>query len=108
MIEGLKVTVTGHEVAELARKQAAFHAGRAEFYNQQLALYANQLQGAPSLQAYSNQDPRQAAQSKATEHQSKQEHLLFVADHIKVGEDYLLGDRDLKTLGIVKHSGIFM
>lgn len=49
MIEGLKVTVTGHEVAELARKQAAFHAARAEFYNQQLALYANQRQGGGDL-----------------------------------------------------------
>ena len=108
MIEGLKVTVTGHEVVELARKQAEFHAGRAGFYNQQLALYANQQQGAPSLQIYSsNQDPRQAAQSKATEHQQKQEHLLFIADHINVSENYLLADRDLAVLGIVNFRGIF-
>jgi len=104
VIEGLKVTVTGHEVAELARKQAEFHASRAEFYNQQLAMYANHQQEAPSLM-YSNQDPRQAAKSKATEHQAKQEHLLFIADHIKVDEVYLLGDSDLWTLGIVKQRG---
>ena len=107
MIEGLKVTVTGHEVAELARKQAAFHAGRADFYNQQLALYASQPQGNPSLQMYSNQDPRQAAQSKAAAHQSKRDHLLFIADHINATEDYLLESRDLQTLGIIKHAGFF-
>lgn len=108
MIEGLKVTVQGAEVAELALKQAAFHSTRAAFYGKQVAMYADQQAGNPGMQYMSsNQDPKAAATQKQTEHAEKASHLEFVAAHIKPSEEYLLDNQALATLGVLKSNRFF-
>ena len=105
MIEGLKVTVVGVEVSELARKQAAFHSERADFYGKQVAMYADHQSSSPGLQYTSHQDPKTAALQKQSEHKYKSDHLEFIAAHIKPAEEYLLDSSALKTLGILKIDG---
>lgn len=102
VIEGLQVTVAGVEVAQLATKQAKFHAARAAFYGKQVEMYAGVQDGAPPVQYTSHQDPKAAAQQKQTEHQQKVDHLIFIADHIKADAEYLLDNAALSTQGILK------
>ena len=108
VIEGLKVTVVGAEVADLAKKQAAFHAGRAAFYGKQVELYAGVQEGAPGIQyTTSHQDPKAAALQKQTEHQQKADHLSFIAAHVKADAEYLLDNAALSTLGVLKGDRFF-
>ena len=107
VIEGLKVTVSGQEVAQLATKQAEFHAARAAFYAKQIELYAGVQEGSPGIQYTSHQDPKAAAQQKHTEHQEKVDHLSFIAAHIKPEAEYLLDNAALSTLGVFKGSRFF-
>lgn len=108
LIDGLKVTVTGKEVAELAEKQANFHAERAAFYEKQVEVYAGVQGGSPGLQyTSSHQDPKAAAQQKQIEHSNKAEHLSFIAAHIKADAEYLLGSDALATLGVIKGNRFF-
>lgn len=103
MIAGLKVTVLGTEVAELALKQAKFHHGRKDFYAKQLELYKD-MPVNQNLSLYSSQqDPRSAAQSKLDEHESKAFHLEFIASHLKADHEYLLEIQDLVVLGVVRN-----
>ena len=107
VIEGLKVTVAGSEVAELATKQASFHASRAAFYGKQVEMYAGVQDGAPGIQYTSHQDPKAAALQKQEEHQQKAEHLNFIAAHVKADAEYLLDNSALSTLGVLKGSRFF-
>lgn len=107
VIEGLKVTVAGAEVAELATKQANFHSGRAAFYSKQVELYAGVQDGSPGVQYTSHQDPKAAALQKQEEHQHKADHLTFIAAHIKADAEYLLDNSALATLGVVKGGRLF-
>jgi len=107
IIEGLKVTVVGAEVADLAKKQAAFHAGRAAFYGKQVELYAGVQEGAPGIQYTSHQDPKAAAMQNQEEHQQKADHLSFIADHVKADAEYLLDNAALATLGVLKGGRFF-
>ena len=102
VIEGLKVTVRGAEVAELAKKQADFHTGRSDFYKKQVELYAGVEVGGAGIQYSSNQDPKAAAAQKRDEHQQKADHLTFIAGHIKAEAEYLLDSSALATLGVIK------
>ena len=106
VIEGLKVTVAGQEVAELATKQAGFHAERAAFYAKQVELYAG-IQGGDAARLTSHQDPKEAAQQKRSEHQEKADHLHFIAAHVKADAEYLLDSNALSTLGVLKGSRFF-
>lgn len=107
IIDGLKVTVAGAEVAELARKQASFHTERAGFYSRQIEMYAGVQDGAPGAQYTSHQDPKAAALQKQQEHQQKAEHLEFIAGHVKADAEYLLDNQALSTLGVLKGSRFF-
>lgn len=107
MIEGLKVTVAGSEVAELAMKQASFHRERQAFYQGQLDLYAGQPQQMSGIQYSSMQDPKQAAQQKHSEHENKALHLEFIAAHLRADEQYLLTSQDLQVIGVVRERGFF-
>ena len=100
-IEGLKVTVAGTELAELVRQQAAFHTERASKYQQQHAgLEAAQIEA----MAYSNGDPKKALAEKQVEHENKARELAFVADHLKLDEDYLLDRSALVEIGVIRSS----
>jgi len=107
VIDGLKVTVAGLEVAELAIKQAAFHNGRAAFYAKQVDVYADLQDGSPGVQYTSHQDPKAAARQKQEEHQQKAEHLDFIAGHVKPDAEYLLDNAALATLGVLKGGRFF-
>ena len=107
VIEGLKVTVVGTEVADLAKKQADFHAGRAAFYGKQVGLYAGEQEGAPGIQYTLHQDPKAVALQKQTEHHQKADHLSFIAAHVKADAEYLLDNAALSTLGVLKGDRFF-
>lgn len=98
MIEGLKVTVDGAELRDLARARADYHTERAATYAEQVAsMKSARIEG----MSYSGGDPVQALEGKRAQHDSDARELLFIADHIIVAESYLL-DRDaLSRLGIV-------
>ncbi len=102
VIEGLKVTVVGKEVAELATKQANIHFERAAFYAQHVELHAGMQVGGSSLTT-SHQDPKEAAKNKRQEHQDKAEHLIFIAGHVKPEAEYLLDSSALASLGVLKN-----
>lgn len=105
MIEGLKVTVKTAELRDLCIKQADFHRKRAAFYADKVQA----LEGIPSnaAQGYSGQDPKQQMEAKLTEHENATRELVFIGDHLKDGEEYLLATADLQRLGIVRHRGLF-
>lgn len=106
VIDGLKVTVVGQEVAELATKQANFHAERAAFYAKQVELYAG-IAGGEGALATSHQDPKSSAKQKQQEHQEKADHLNFIAAHVKADAEYLLDNSALSTLGVLKGNRFF-
>ena len=106
VIEGLKVTVDGREVAELATRQANVHAERAAFYAKQVELYAG-VQCGDAARITSHQDPKEAAQQKLQEHQEKADHLNFIAAHVKAYAEYLLDSSALSTLGVLKGGRFF-
>lgn len=99
MIEGLKVTVKGGEVRDLADKRADYHAERRTAYAEQVvSMEAAKVEG----MAYTNGDPVRALKEKLDEHGSEEQEMRFISAHIDPKETYLL-DRDaLHRLGIVK------
>jgi hypothetical protein len=101
MIEGLKVTIGGTELADLCGKRAAHHRKRAKVYAEQAAnLTAAQIEG----MTYSNGDPRRALNDQQHEHEASAAEMEFIENHIVLNEQYLL-DRDaLYKLGITKSS----
>jgi len=104
MIEGLKVTVGGEELAALARKQADYHRSRGAFY----ATKAEALKGVPGNgPGYSGGDPHEQMVSKMKEHENAAMELDFTAGHLKPAEEYLLGHQDLMRLGIVRNARNF-
>jgi hypothetical protein len=98
MIEGLKVTVAGSELRRLAGERADYHAERVTVYVGQIdGMKAAQVEGVQ----YTNGDPVQALEGRRAQHENDSRELRFIAEHIDVGETYLL-DRDaLIRLGIV-------
>ena len=101
MIEGLKVTVFGSEVAELAIGHAAYHRERAEAYSAQ-AVKMEGIEIEPSKFTSGGGDPREQLKSKKKEHEGAAQELDFIAAHLKPAEEYLLDLHDLVKLGIVK------
>ena len=100
MIEGLKVSVPAAELRDLCIKQADFHRERAGFYGDKVKA----LEGVPSnaAQDYSGQDPKQQMHAKLVEHENATRELVFIGDHLKATEEYLLTTTDLQRLGIVR------
>ena len=100
MIEGLKVTVNGDELKELALKQAAFHKERIAFYTKQLdAFNAIADQG---RQNDSRQSPVDATKQKIKEHTVKADYIHFVSSHLVASEEYLLSESDLIQIGVIR------
>jgi len=100
MIEGLKVTVLGSEVAELAIGHAAYHRERAEAYSAQ-AVKMEGIEIEPS-KFTSGGDPCEQLKSKKKGHEGAAQELDFIAAHLKLAEEYLLDVHDMHKLGIVK------
>ena len=99
MIEGLKVTVRGSELRDLATERADFHASRAKVYADQIAsMKANEIEAQPN---YTNGNPIDNLENRRASHANQEKELRFIAAHLEIPETYLL-DRDaLHRLGIV-------
>lgn len=99
MIEGLKVTVKGAELRELCLKRSEHHRQRAKVYaDQKASMDAAEIEG----MNYSNGDPKRVLQDRLEQHENEASELQFMADHLNLSEDYLLGREDLHKLGICK------
>lgn len=97
MIEGLKVMVNGTSLRSLCEEQAAFHDGRARFYEQKAVA----LQGVPSQNpGYTGMDPQSQMKVKQAEHENARRELEFIGRHLLPQEMYLLGEADLRKIGI--------
>jgi hypothetical protein len=100
MIEGLKVTVPGMELAELCEKRARYHRDRAVVYrNQVQVMQENKIEGMHNTSAG---DPAAQLRDKAKTHDGDADEMDFIADHVVLAETYLLGREDLVKLGITK------
>lgn len=97
MIEGLKVTIQGHELVELCQKRADYHHERAAAYESEIAsLKANRIEG----MQYTNGDPINSMTEQKKMHEHEAGEMNFIAQHVNMQEDYLLGREDLFKLGI--------
>ena len=106
MIQGLKVTVKASELRALCQKQAALHEDRAAFYKEKAKALEGMQSNGPNY-GTTGQDPRQQMLAKQTEHQNAFHELEFVAEHLTVGEEYLLDSADLRRLGIIRNAHQF-
>jgi hypothetical protein len=98
MIEGLKVTVLGTELRDLAAARATHHAERRSVYAEQVAsMEEAKVEG----MQYTNGDPVRALKDRMQQHDNEQRELEFIAAHIDLAEHYLLAREDLRRLGIV-------
>jgi hypothetical protein len=94
MIEGLKVTISGSEVRELATKRAACHAEKAE-------QYRNQLEALAGLNVVGTSNrPGDDAKARIIQHTEHAAEMQFIADHVDVNEQYILNSGDLARLGV--------
>lgn len=99
MIEGLKVTVSGVELAKLCVDRAKHHLERAEKYQLQItSMNADRIEG----MSYTNGDPVKTLEDRKSTHESEAFELDFIARHIVESETYLLQREDLVKLGITK------
>lgn len=100
-IEGLKVTIDGVELRSLCIQQADFHKSRASTYAEQ----SRNLEGAEiEGMHYSGGDPKKALKDKQAEHENKHRELMFIADHLKLDEEYLLDRSALAEIGVIRTS----
>lgn len=100
MIEGLKVTLTGHKLRELCLARASHHDDRAQVYKNQIAsMQSNLVEPAENM---TNGDPVKALQARQSTHENEASEMRFYADNIALGEEYLLDHSALQKLGIVQ------
>jgi len=93
MIEGLKLTIAGTEVAELARAEAARLKEKAASIRKVSTIAAGQDDNMNSN--IRNMDER------ASGFDAKAQELSFIADHLVLAETYQLDSGDLRLLGVV-------
>lgn len=99
MIEGLKVTVAGAELAELCLARVKFHDDRRAFYEQQKQALPDIDDSGPSLSNVSSR-PQDMMQERIKNHRAEGDEMRFIAAHINLTETYQLGREDLTKLGI--------
>lgn len=99
MIQGLKVTIPGPELHGLCHKHADYHEERAQVYQKKLDLLQND--GIEAMD-YTNGDPKKPLGDKALHHGNAAKELRFIAEHLDLGEQYLLDQTDLAKLGITQ------
>lgn len=99
MIEGIKVTISGGELKGLCLAEAQRNRDRAKVYTDQRANFE-----AAEIEAmqYTNGDPKKALSDRIAAHLRTAEEMEFIAEHVKLAEDYLLDYGDLYGLGIIK------
>lgn len=95
LIEGLKVEVSGHELADWLRERVIAHRDKATEYRRQLDVL-----GQSNVGQFSG-DPRTGLQQKVDEHARKADHFSFMADHLKTTALYRLTERDLIFVEII-------
>jgi hypothetical protein len=98
MIEGIKVTIGGPELIQLAKKHA-------DELAQKAALLTAQLQTIDEVSSPNKSfNPGQEARQKVESYEGLSRELRFIAAHIDETETYQLARSDLNTLGIVKNA----
>lgn len=100
MIEGLKITISGKELAECCQARVSHHLNRAQVYKDQAD---NMEQAKVQAMQYTNGDPVKALRDRQTQHQTDADELRFIACHIDQNESYLLSRDDLTKLGIIRN-----
>jgi hypothetical protein len=99
MIEGLKVTIHQKELRQLCMNRAQHHLERQGAYRAQIdSMEENQIEG----MHYSGGDPMKALRDKLDQHGNEAMEMIFIADHLKAGEEYMLDATALHKLGIIK------
>ena len=93
MIEGLKITIRGSEVVEIARAEAARLTKKAERYEANADLLRDDAM---------NNSSAESMRGKAKTDRREADELLFIAAHIDVSENYQLLLSDLCKLGVVE------
>lgn len=97
MIEGLKVTISGTELADLCGQRADHHAERERVYAEQIAsMESAKIEG----MQYTGGDPVKALADKRAQHASEAAEMRFISEHVEPEESYLLARADLYKLGI--------
>ena len=103
MIEGIKITIQGSELAQLCRNQALHHRRRVEFWEKQLRDEC----AAPIdvMASLSGVDQKRVAGRKISEHRFHATELEFIAEHLENSETYQLTRSDFGFLGLAAHEG---
>lgn len=107
MIEGLKLHVKGSELQAHANARAEHHRTRAAELKTQFDLLRTSLEASPAAPTgYSNADPRRSAaddmEEKIKEKGQRAEYFTFAAEHIQVGETYVLSRSELDEFELVR------
>jgi hypothetical protein len=95
MIEGLKVTVLGSELKGICMARADFHMKRATFHEKQKEVLEEE--GLEDSMSNIQNAPKFA---RIKDHRASADELIFIANHLKLEEEYLLDRSDLHKLGI--------
>lgn len=103
MIEGLKITIAGAELAELCLKRVKFHDDRRAFYEQQKQALPDIDENVPSMSNVSSR-PQDMMQERIKTHRTEADEMRFIAAHINIAETYLLGREDLAKLGVISRA----
>jgi hypothetical protein len=106
MIEGLKITVPGSEVAALLTKKAEYHRTRAAEYRKTFETLVAVMGGitkedAPKMST-SQQDPRENAKSGMERHEKHARENDFMSKYVNTEEMFLLATEDLHRLGVLE------
>lgn len=96
MIEGLKVQIVGAKLQTIIREKA-------EGFQKKAARLAEMLRvsGAGRGDINANVTAMGQMEDRVAEHQSRATELLFVAEHLNVGEVYQLDNDDLRHIGVL-------
>ena len=102
MIEGLIVTITGHELQQMCQARTTHHRERVAAYAQQIqSMKNNDIEG----MNYTGGDPLRNLTDRMTQHEDEAREMDFIATHLDLSESYRLSREDLNRLGICKGRG---
>jgi hypothetical protein len=101
MIEGLKITVPGTEVAKRLSERAAYHRTRKGEYEQRVKTLeqAGVEQREARLSSYS--DPLREARDGVQRHDEKANEYEYLARFVDVNQTFLLDTSDLARMGVL-------
>ena len=99
MIEGLKVTVSGAEMRDHLLKRSNYHRDKGLAYAGDVERL--EARGEEDDESRSV-DPIRQLRERRDDHHDKSAYFLFLAEHVNLGESYLLGQQDLIMIEFIK------